>query len=172
MGKKEEDILNGIRQLSDKPAESFPAEVTENYPDKDYIDVTTHDGTMYPEVRKRSNIDGKKGIVITPVKKSFVIVTRIQGSNSLFMSMVSEIESVKITLENHEIKLDKDGLAINMSSGKYDIKNDQENLKSLISDLISEIEKITVTTGTGPSGTPINIVQLQQIGQRVTKLFK
>ncbi len=174
MDRKDQQILQALRELHGPGTISFPATVTENYPGEDYVDVQDMLGTPFPEVRKRAAVDGGKGIVITPVKGSSIIVSKLSGidSNSYVISMFSTVESIKITLENHVLLLDKDGLSVDLSSGKLVIKNNQENLKTLITDLVSEIMKITVTTGTGPSGTPINIPQLQQISQRIPKLFK
>lgn len=52
------------------------------------------------------------------------------------------------------------------------IKKGGESLKKLISDLIDEINKITVTTYAGPSGTPINATLLTAIKTRLGDLFK
>ena len=174
MDRINQQILDGLRQIMGPGRLSFPATVKENYPDKDYVDVEDMAGTLYPEVRKRAAIDGKKGILITPVKDSTIVVSKLSGgdSNSFVIILFSEIESIKITIEDHILLLDKDGLSVDLSSGKLEIKNSQENLKTLVNDLLNEVMKITVTTGTGPSGTPINIPQLQQISQRIPKLFK
>lgn len=174
MDKNSQKILDALKELAGPGTTSFPATVKENYPDKDYVDVEDLLGTPYHEVRKRAAVDGKKGILITPVKGSSVIVSKLSGddSNSHVIILFSEVESIKVTLDSHVLLLDKDGLSMNISSGKLEIKNNQENLKTLITDLVGEIMKITVTTGTGPSGTPINIAQLQLISQRIPKLFK
>ncbi|MEI6899244.1 MAG: hypothetical protein WCL00_05160 [Bacteroidota bacterium] len=174
MDAKDRQVLDGLKNLFSGGDQTIVATVTDQHPDDDFIDVEDLAGTPYTEVRKRAAIDGKKGILVTPVKGSTVIISKLAGndSSSFVIVLFSEIESVKITLEDHAILLYKDGLSLNVSSGKFEIKNDQENLKGLLSDLISEIEKITVTTGTGPSGTPINIGQFQQLAQRVTKLLK
>ena len=174
MDNKDRQILQALEELAGPGTISFPATVTENHPDEDYIDAEDMFGTPIPEVRKRAAVDGKKGILITPVKGSSVIVSKLSGldSNSYVIILFSEVESVRVTMNNHILILDKDGLSVDLSSGKIELKNNQESLKSLINDLVSEIMKITVTTGTGPSGTPINITQLQQISQRIPKLFK
>jgi len=174
MDKINQQILDGLRQIMGPGRLSFPATVTENYPDQDYVDVEDMSGTPYPEVRKRAAVDGKKGILITPVKGSSVIVSKLSGhdSNCFVIIMFSEIESIKITLDDQVLFLDENGLSADLGTGKMEIKNNQENLKKLLQDLINEIMKITVTTPIGNSGTPINMVQLQMIGQRVALLLK
>lgn len=171
MTKEKQDISDALKNPFLEKGSCFIAIVTDNGKDKDTMTVESLDGVTYYNVRKRAAEDGKKGLLVRPVKDSSVIVARIEDSDQLFVAMYSEIEEVKTTLEDHIIKLDKDGLSIDLSTGKFELKNNQENLKSLITDLVSEIMKITVTTGTGPSGTPINMPQLQKISQRIPKLF-
>ena len=168
----EEKILQGLRQLSKGPDHVFPAIVKDNHENDDYIDVMDLAGTTFLQVRKRSAIDGKKGIVITPIKESSVLVGRIGGSDFLYMAMCSEIYSVKITLNDQTIILDENGISVDMGSGKYEIKNTSENLKKLLDDLNNAIMQLTVTTGTGPSGTPINMASFQDVQKRIPNLFQ
>ena len=168
----EDKVLQGLRQLAKGPDHVFPATVKDNHASDDYIDVEDMMGTSFLQVRKRAAVDGKKGILVTPVKESSVLVGRIGDSDYLYMAMCSEIESVKVTLNDQTITLDKDGLSMDMGKGKYEIKNTQESLKKLLDDLNNAIIALTVTTGTGPSGTPINIVSFKQIQQRIPNLFK
>ena len=97
---KEQEILKKFQILGKGNEKTFLAFVEENYPNKDYIDVKDLSGTIYPDVRKRAAIgtgnDAKKGIVITPVPGSSVIVSRIGDSDELFVVMFSEVESIVI----------------------------------------------------------------------------
>ena len=93
----DERVLKGLMALSDPGQSSFIAEVENNYPERDYIDVRDLSGTQYLEVRKRASIeddkDNKQGIIITPANKTHVIVSRINNSDELYISMFSAIES-------------------------------------------------------------------------------
>jgi len=95
---KEQEILKKLQMLGNGNTKTFLALVDNNYPDKDYIDVKDLSGTLYPDVRKRAAIgtgdDAKKGLVITPVSGSSVIVSRIGDSDELFVEMFSEVESI------------------------------------------------------------------------------
>lgn len=124
-----------------------------------------------PMVRMKAHLQGNGGIIIKPKVGSFVIVSFTRPADA-FIAMCDEIDSIQAKLFDHTILINKDGMLVDMSSGLYEIKNNQESLKKLLSDLIKEITMITVTTGTGPSGVPINIAQLKQIGERVLKLLK
>jgi len=94
----EAQILENLRRIGSGNEKTFLALVEKNYPDKDYIDVKDLSGTLYPEVRKRAAIGegdtSKKGIVITPVTGSSVIISRIGASDELFVEMFSEVESI------------------------------------------------------------------------------
>ena len=94
----EERIMKGFEMLGKGHTKTFQAFVENNYPDKDYIDVKDLSGTLYPDVRKRASLgtgdDQKKGIVITPVSGSSVIVSRIGDSDEMFVEMFSDVESI------------------------------------------------------------------------------
>ena len=174
MGKSEDDIVRGLRQMMKGNDLTFPAVVTDNYPDKDYCDVTDLNGTLFPEVRKRAAVDSGKGMVVTPVNNSTVIVSRIQESDSLFINMVSEIESIKWTLNNHVLLFDKDGWSSDMSSGKFDLKNNTTSLNKLFASVYDIISKLTVSTPNGPSGTPLppTITALEKFKTEFQNLLK
>lgn len=93
---KEEQIRESIRKLGKGRQKTFVGIVDNNYPDKDYIDVKDLSGTLYTEVRKRAAIcDPKKGILITPVSGSSVIISSIDESDEMFIEMYSEVESIQ-----------------------------------------------------------------------------
>ena len=174
MGKSEEDILRGLRQMMQGPDITFPAVVKDNYPGKDYCDVIDINGTEFPEVRLRSAIDSGKGIIITPSKNSAVIVSRIQGSDSLYISMVSEIDSIQWTLNNHVILFDKNGYSFDVSSGKFELKNSAKNLLDLFLSIADIISNLKVPTPDGLSSTPFpdTIQAVEQFKQDTKSLLK
>lgn len=49
---------------------------------------------------------------------------------------------------------------------------ENESLLDIMTDLITAIEQLTVTTGVGPSGAPINLAQFTAVKQRLTNLLK
>lgn len=96
-------------------------------------------------VKLHSGIGEAKTMVIIPKVGSMVVCTFINKSQA-FVSLCEEAKSVEI-------------------------KNDSNSLKKVLEDLISMIEKLTVTTGVGPSGTPINVAELTPIKQSISNLF-
>jgi uncharacterized linocin/CFP29 family protein len=144
MDTRVEQIVEGLKRLLKGVATSFLATVEKD--NGDTVDVKDLDGTRYPEVRKIATA-GKRGILVEPVVGSYVIVSRIAGSNELFVSMYSEIETVEI-------------------------KNDEYSLKQAFDEILDAIGRLTVTTATGPSGVPINKIEFDDIKQKVGKILK
>lgn len=93
----EERVRLAFDQMSKKTIGTFLATVTANHPETDYVDVKDMDGVAYDDVRKRAAItEGTDGIIITPAVGSWVIVSRIAGSDELFIEMFSQVYSVVI----------------------------------------------------------------------------
>lgn len=93
----EERVRMAFGQMTNRPVGTFLAQVTVNYPEADYVDVMDVDGVTYEDVRKRAAIvEGTDGIIITPAVNSWVIVSRIAGSDELFIEMFSQVDSIVI----------------------------------------------------------------------------
>ena len=94
--------------------------------------------------------------------------------NATLESMLFELSTnaIQMAIENSSITLDKDLVDIH-SGGKINIYNDEATLKALLEDIISTIETITVSTGVGPSGTPLppTLQKVTAIKSDITKLF-
>jgi hypothetical protein len=167
---KEARAIDMLRSISKKGDCFFYATVIKITGDTCSVKIAELELT---DVRIKATDDGSTDkLTITPTKNSKVIVGCNNGDlRDLFLVKVDDPE---VILYNHgDVKVTIDGKAkeISLEGAKYTLKNSQEDLKTLIEDLIKEIQKITVTTGTGPSGVPINLPQFQQIGLRLPKLF-
>lgn len=93
----EERVSLAFAQMANRPVGTFLAQVTKNYPEADYVDVMDVDGVTYEDVRKRAAIvEGTDGVIITPSVDSWVIVSRIAGSDELFVEMFSQVDSIVI----------------------------------------------------------------------------
>lgn len=111
-------------------------------------DITDANGLTYYDVRLRAAIDGKRtGVVVYPSEGSSVVVGRIGHSNQLFVIKHSAADLLSI-------------------------RSEKESLKQILSDLLDAINQITVPTGTGPSGTPVNAVAFSQIKKRLNNILK
>ncbi len=106
------------------------------------------------EVRLNATIRESDGLVIAPKTDSVVLVTNIDG-DKYFVSQFSEIEKITLNVAD-----------------KVSIKNSSYNLADAFKELITAISKITVTTGVGPSGTPINVTEFTEIQNKLNQFLE
>ncbi len=91
-----EQIEAGLKRRLNGVSDLFLATVVSD--DSDTVTVKDLNGTSFPEVRKIAT-KGKKGILFSLPLDSFVIVGRISGTDDLCIVMMSEITSLKITID-------------------------------------------------------------------------
>lgn len=92
-------------------------------------------------------VEGTGGFVLWPKENSFVVVALVDNDpNHCYVALVSEVDQFTLSTTSD-------------SAGK------------LFADLFTAISQLTVTTGTGPSGPPINLPAFQALAQRATALF-
>lgn len=130
-----------------------------------------------------------KGLVLIPKVGSTVLVERI-ANDRYFVAMFSEIEKVLLTIgEKTKAEISEENISI-QAGNKTTVMADAENcllqvgesvvkatekgltiikggagLKKTLEELIDAITKLTVTTGVGPSGVPINVADFIKIKQ-------
>ena len=113
--------------------------------DGDFADITPLSGEA-DLLDVRIVADSSATYKATPLVGSVVVCTFLDNDNA-FISQISEVD-------------------------KYRIANTSESLKDLIEDLISAVQRITVTTPSGPSTLPlINDAEFTAIKNRVSILF-
>jgi hypothetical protein len=159
---------------------SFLKEISANQPmsviiadvvsiEKDTCTVKLSTGLELPDIRLKSIIDDSGDyFVLTPMEKSKVWLLSISGG--LDDLMVIKIDKLK----SFEIKQKGMHFLIDTTDGKFIIKNDKADLLTIFSDLSSLIKKLQVSTGTGPSGTPLppTISALDKLETDFKKLLK
>lgn len=96
-------------------------------------------------VKLHSGIGASNTMVVIPKVGSNVVCTFINKSQA-YVALCEEAKSVEV-------------------------KSSSESLNDILKDLITAIEQMTVTTGVGPSGVPINVMQFTAIKNRLTNLF-
>lgn len=151
------------QRLREASRTSFLATVKTVNADDCVCVVETEDGISYDEVLLRAVTGVDKGILIVPTVGSHVMVSRIGGSNELYVSMFSEIDNVGILIKDAEYTITDKGYRMNVGSS---------GLKKSLTDLIDAITKMTVTTGVGPSGTPINAADFIKIKQDLNNFLE
>lgn len=70
-------------------------------------------------------------------------------------------------------KVSQDKVTIELTGNKASLKNDSTGLKTLLKDILTAIKTLTVSTGVGPSGTPLppTIQKITQLEQKTDQLL-
>ncbi|MDR0726402.1 MAG: hypothetical protein LBF59_10415 [Prevotellaceae bacterium] len=118
------------------------------------------------DVRLRAVINqGAEKLLITPKIGSYVLVADLSGGNYRDLAVVSYSE-----IESMEYK-DAQGFEITVKGGKMSVKNGSYGIKQALDELIDAIGRLTVTTGTGPSGIPINKAEFDAVKEKIGGLL-
>lgn len=175
--------------LGGNPADTVFQAVVTKVDEKEFTCEVKRDGAVdYFDVRLRGVIDsGLQGIALIPKLQSTVLVCRIGSSNELFVCQFSEIDKVLFTArdtaftfdgdtltlsqgEKVTVTADADGLtvragetALKASTAGLSLTRKNSGLKKTLDDLLKAIRNLTVTTGVGPSGPPVNIADFIKI---------
>jgi hypothetical protein len=115
------------------------------------------------DIRLKPVLTDDESVVMLPAVGSFVLIARIEADEEWLLIACEKVDKYRITVDESVIEMTSDGIKISKAG---------ESLKSLLSDLIDAIEAITVPTGTGPSGVPINSAQFTAIKNRLTNFLK
>jgi hypothetical protein len=112
------------------------------------VKILENEDLIFSEVRLRAIDDEQdKGFVLFPKVGSQVLMAKIKDTDAYYIAMMSEIKKVSF-------------------------QSNEEDLKAILADLLTAIKTLTVPTGVGPSGTPINVLDFQNIELRINKFFK
>ena len=102
----------------------------------------------------------EKGMVIYPKVGSWVLL--VEDAMTFYILMQSEVEAWKCEVL---------GSVFEQQGKGFVFKTDNEDLKMVLSDMLDSIGQMTVSTGVGPSGIPINKASFDNIKTRLDKLF-
>ena len=102
------------------------------------------------------NKDSK--LVLKPKKDSEVVFVVTQNNTEAYLVSVSELESVKGTIESVSFEMDSEG---------YKLERTGENLKDVLNDFIDEVNQIVVI-----QGNTINQAEVIKIKERLNKILK
>ncbi len=109
----------------------------------------------------------KKRILMTPKVGTRVVMLTSTGSlNSLFVVQMDEVEKIEVITEELQIVIDnkievkKKELQLVVDE-KLELKVGEVSLVDVFKELCSTIKELTVSTGMGPSGTPLPSTQVK-----------
>ena len=186
MSREIEDIARALRSVAgQKQTLVIPAQVKQVYTDS--LTCTVEFEGLEYEARLTAIVDsnGKRSAII-PKQDSWVLCVPVaENETDLIVIAYSEIESIRIIHNNVKINTDSNGVIIENGQTKLKIKNNEisitsdkieikglESLKTILDDLITQITMLTVPTGVGPSGVPINSAAFTAIKSRLNNVLK
>lgn len=139
------------------------------------------DRVSYEEVRLYGVVKKeRKGFCFIPAVGSMVLVGRIDGSNELFAAMFTEVDQVLLTI-GKEVKFSVDETAFDLqietsrikaTSAGLSLTRGDAGLKKTLEELINAVCRLTVTTATGPSGTPINAAEFMRVKNELSNYLE
>ncbi len=152
------DLKRALAEMGKAGIETFPAVVTSVNEDSKTITITDIDELEYENVRLAAAEDTKKSVVTFPKVNSTVLVTRIgNDDNTLFVSKVNEVDKIEGTIETVNFKVDSLG---------YKITKGDQNLLTILNDMIDELNKIKVI-----QGRTINVAAMTAIKNRLNTVL-
>jgi hypothetical protein len=125
------------------------------------VTLTGHDSAT-EGVTLNVKLNNSNGVLMVPANGADCLVADVDGSGRLELLKASAY--TKITLTAGNTVLDMDGT-------KFKINAAGETMYHLLKDILKTISEITVSTGTGPSGTPINTLVAGASGNTFTSLL-
>ena len=136
--------------------ETFPATVREVDGERCTCTVEAA-GVTYEEVLLRAaTLDDPegKGAYLLPEVGSVVLVSRLGGSNELYVAMFSEVDAAHLRIGDSTLAVTREGFVVECGAS---------GLLSTLERLLDALCALTVTTGVGPSGTPVNMADFKAI---------
>ncbi len=186
MSREIEDIARGLRVLAGREkTQVLPCQVKDV--DTDNMTCTVEFEGLEYEARLTAVIDNNGNrSAIQPKQNSWVLCIPVAGNEAdLVVIAYSEIDSISIVHDNVKITTGSDGVKIENSQSTLEIKDSEisivsgkveikglESLKTILDDLITQITMLTVPTGVGPSGVPINSAAFTAIKTRLNNVLK
>ncbi len=181
MTKNSVKIKAGIRELASNSFEVISGKVvagsvnTAKYTMT--VQITEHSEPI-PHVKLSAVAQNGNGLVLFPKDNSDVVIGSVDGPGEWTLLQSSDLDKVLITIGNVIYEMDETkfsiqngGVAFDIGSSVFKINTPAESLYQLLSDLITAITLLTVSTSTGPSGVPINVSTFTTLLTRLNNLL-
>lgn len=144
---------------------------------KDLLRELLNEDKMIPVVCRVKSVEGNT-VLLEPLNGTVEFEARIQADEIPGLKIIPEADSIVIAgyCENGNIpyvilysKIKEIDLVV---TDKILIANKTNSLGSILTELCTALETLTVTTPMGPSGTPINIAQISSVKNKLQNLLK
>lgn len=121
-----------------------------------------------------TSIDTNTGSYLKTIPKegSVVAVAIINGiMTEGVIVATSEIDTIEILINNNKVTIDATGVKAEMATGKFTIKNQVQDLKVILQDLVTAVGQITIPLAPSGIGVPTNVTSFAPIVARLNALF-
>lgn len=187
-GKKIDELSRAINKRFNRASSQSFFAVVKEVDDKKRTCKVTKGELEYIEVLLYATVkDDLKGLFIVPKIGSQVVVSRLQGTDNLFVSQFSEIDKVLLTMsDKHSLEITADSTVVTNDKSIITIKATEAEIqvdKSVVKvtdkgltlvkgsfgllktleALCDAITKLTVSTAVGASTPPINLADFIKI---------
>lgn len=187
-GKKIDELSRAVdKRFSRASSQSFFAQM-KSVDDKKRICVVTVGELEYVDVLLYSTVKADlKGIHCIPKVGSQVVVSRLQGTDNLFVSQYSEVDKIIITIgdkvtaemDSERLSYINDKCSVTATDKEIELKQNETTVKvtdkgltlvkgsfgllKTLDALCDAITKLTVSTAVGASTPPINLADFTKI---------
>jgi len=128
------------------------------------------DGNVTKDIVINAALEVTKGLIQIPAEGSVVWVAKLDGGGNRGVIKCSEVQQLlwrvgdDVQISSNQNYLDLkagDGLQLLMAAGKFKIKNGSKNLLTILLDILTHIEQITVNAAGAPTSVPINVASFE-----------
>ena len=126
-------------------------------------DVTLSSGVVAGGVLLNGITESTLGVIPIPTDGSLVWVAALDGASKYGVVRCSSVLKVLVAIgdvtgevSDGKVYWKQGAGELTMQGGKISVKNGSTDLKTVLNNILSHVQAITVPTGVGPSGVPIN----------------
>lgn len=174
---KEIELINSLKKINKSTNVILPGKVISVNKNNFTCKVEFNENIYVDDVKLQALESFNEGIVVIPEENSYVLVGKILNSDQYFILAYTSIEKILIKIKNTELITSDEGIKFKFKNTELlindyiSVKTTNESLLELLANLIDLIMQLTVPTGTGPSGTPINASLFNQLKQRLNNIL-
>ena len=105
----------------------------------------------------------QNGMLLIPADNSHVLVAEVNGPSMLTLIKCSNLLNVKILMGNTRVSVTDGEVSVDINGShltvndKLSYSNGSGSLKTVMDNILTHIQALTVSTGTGPSSVPVNV---------------
>lgn len=160
---KEKELQDAFANLLERDAVTFSATVLSVDKDKGFCKVKDDNLEYKARLASVINNDVDKFFLYPKVGSKVLISCIDEDLHQLYVDKCSEVEAFQFKIGKCEMSMDATG---------FNFKKENETLKGLLVELLSEIQKMVFTTNMGPTIKLVNAPKFEAIENKFKTLLK